>query len=107
MITEQSFGIVYFEYSLTSSPSFELLTNALAALWRIFILYSVEPPGTAHVIWFPLQYTSVSFYGKCVKILLNMFFVKAWTFLSIEDAPGKIMQHSLSWLPWHRKKGFC
>lgn len=50
IIIEKSFSIEYFEYSFTSSSPFELLTKALAALQRVFILYSVELPGTTHVI---------------------------------------------------------
>lgn len=61
---EKSFGMVHFEYSFAASPLFELLTRALAALGRVFILYSVELPGTTPVIWFPLECTSVGFYDK-------------------------------------------
>lgn len=42
--------MVHFEYSFAASPLFELLTRALAALGRVFILYSVELPGTTPVI---------------------------------------------------------
>lgn len=50
----KSLDKVCFEHSFMSSSSFELLTNALAALQaRVFILCSADLPGLAHIIWLP------------------------------------------------------